>query len=85
MILVKRTISRIRNNKHIICEYVKKSSITPTKVKRLIKVMQPKTEKAYYEWFLNERLQHSVVNDNTGQQSKWPKYKNNCLESMLLR
>ena len=21
----------------------------------------------------------------TGQQSKWPKYKNNCLESMLLR
>ena len=23
--------------------------------------------------------------DNTGQQSKWPKYKNNCLESMLLR
>ena len=23
--------------------------------------------------------------DNTGQQSKLPKYKNNCLESMLLR
>ena len=23
--------------------------------------------------------------DYTGQQSKWPKYKNNCLESMLLR
>ena len=28
----------------------------------------------------------NVIDDYyTGQQSKWPKYKNNCLESMLLR
>ena len=26
-----------------------------------------------------------IIIYNTGQQSKWPKYKNNCLESMLLR
>ena len=65
--LQKSTISRIRNNKHIICEYVKKSIITPSKVKRLTEVINIETEKALYEWFLNERFQHNVVNDNVLQ------------------
>ena len=58
--LHKSTINRIRNNKHIICEYVRKSSISPTKAKRLTKAIHPETKMAFYKRFLNERLQHML-------------------------
>ena len=60
----KGIIIRIRSNKHIICEYIKKSSIT------LTKVIHPETEKALYKWFLNGILHHNVVNDNVQSWSK---------------
>jgi len=59
----KSTITRIRNNSDKIYDFAKQTIVPVTKVKRITKVTMHDTEKAVYNWFLNERMKHNTVSD----------------------
>jgi len=59
----KSTISKIRNNKENIKEFVKNSVMPASKIKRISVARLPDIEKLLYQWFLNERLNHNIIND----------------------
>jgi len=61
--LNKCTISRIKNNKHRIINFAKKSMQLPIKIKRISNVNVPLIEDALYQWFINERLKNNIVNN----------------------
>jgi len=59
----KSTISRIKCKKSSIHEYLKATNIPASKIKRVTTIGNMELEKALYQWFVNERLNHNVVND----------------------
>lgn len=62
--VTKCTISKIKSNKSIIKDFAKNSMQSLKKIKRITKVKFPEIESTLYQWFLNERLKHTIIDDN---------------------
>jgi len=57
----KSTISRIKESKVKIEDFAQKSIIPLQKIKKNSKIDFPKTEKALYDWFVNQRLNNNII------------------------